>query len=402
MKKSFSPYWLVMAVLMVSGLIGLLFVSIATYEAQAQVPPPPGPPPRRPTPVPTAQLRISNVDKVISPATLKSGIPMTYTVKIDNDSVSTMDARDATLEIPLMGDQKYVSMTATQGHWKLREPVTDRIIVDLGRVRPGEGGTVTINAIMATNYDKPIFRQTIYVTWVDEFQSRRAGFNLTLPMELPAPGQVTPVPDPRPPSANPSGLPTTGPFAPVPDPGTPNNDERWYFAATRHTLSGEFLRYWLGRSTQVAPNGSVIAFGFPISEPFQDNGRLIQYFERAVMEFWPENQSPYRVLLRPLGREVGISDDAISASVPSASGGSIYFGETGHWLDGRFVDTWYDLGGLAQFGFPIGEAVVTQDNKLVQWTERARFELDLSRPNQLVMLGLIGTESAKNKGYLPK
>ena len=38
-------------------------------------------------------------------------------------------------------------------------------------------------------------------------------------------------------------------------------------------------------------------------------------------------------------------------------------------------------------------------DKLIQWTERARFELDLSRPNQLVMLGLVGNESAQNKGY---
>jgi hypothetical protein len=47
--------------------------------------------------------------------------------------------------------------------------------------------------------------------------------------------------------------------------------------------------------------------GFPISEEFTEvsplNGKtyLVQYFERAVMEYHPENQPPYDVLLSQLG-----------------------------------------------------------------------------------------------------
>ena len=48
--------------------------------------------------------------------------------------------------------------------------------------------------------------------------------------------------------------------------------------------------------------------GYPLSDEFIENSDLdgkpytVQYFERAVLEFHPENQAPYNVLLSQLGR----------------------------------------------------------------------------------------------------
>lgn len=85
------------------------------------------------------------------------------------------------------------------------------------------------------------------------------------------------------------------PFRPLaacaPDPS------RDCFAETGHSLSGTFRDFW-------RTNGGLAAFGYPISEEFQernaDTGETytVQYFERARFEYHPENEgTPYVVLL---------------------------------------------------------------------------------------------------------
>jgi glucose/arabinose dehydrogenase len=73
------------------------------------------------------------------------------------------------------------------------------------------------------------------------------------------------------------------------------------FNETGKTLGGKFREYW-------EKNGGLAQQGFPISEEFTEvsdlNGKpyLVQYFERSVMEYHPENTgSPYEVLLSQLG-----------------------------------------------------------------------------------------------------
>ncbi|HEX2915155.1 MAG TPA: hypothetical protein VH186_30465 [Chloroflexia bacterium] len=380
--------------LFTSALIAVLLVGlvagISSNTSTADAATPRARPPR-PTPLPTAQLGIHNADKVVTPAVMSSGIPMTYTLDIGVPGDTSMAAFDASFELPLVGDQKFVSFSSTNSNWKLRQPVDNTVFVDMGRVDPGVSGTITIHAIFPTNYEKAIFRQTVFLNWTDEHYSRHAGTNLTLPIAAPAPVTPTPIDTPVIPT-NPPGIPSSGPFAPVADPGVPNSNAGWYFPATRHTLHNGFLGYWLS-------HGSVTVLGYPISEEFSDNGRTVQYFERGVMEYWPENPEPYKVLLRSLGREIGQMQDPVAANSLSPNPDSVYYAETGHWLDGRFVDTWKNLGGLMQFGFPISEPIV-EGNKLIQWTERARFELDLSRPDQIVMLGLVGDELAQSRGFI--
>ena len=97
---------------------------------------------------------------------------------------------------------------------------------------------------------------------------------------------------------------TTAPFAPAVQEGTPNCE---YVAATRHTLCGEFRAYWHDSGLDFGEPGvsyreSLALFGYPLSEPFQEqledgNTYLVQYFERARFEYHPENPVPYTVLL---------------------------------------------------------------------------------------------------------
>lgn len=74
---------------------------------------------------------------------------------------------------------------------------------------------------------------------------------------------------------------------------------RW-FAETGCYVGGAFWDYWINR-------GGLMIFGYPLTgerdEPDPETGRTmtVQYFERAVFEWHPENQPGYRVLLRRLG-----------------------------------------------------------------------------------------------------
>jgi hypothetical protein len=72
------------------------------------------------------------------------------------------------------------------------------------------------------------------------------------------------------------------------------------FAGTSRRLGGEFLKYW-------QEHGGLAQQGYPISDEFMEKSDLdgkeyrVQYFERAVFEYHPENAPPYDVLLSQLG-----------------------------------------------------------------------------------------------------
>jgi hypothetical protein len=105
-------------------------------------------------------------------------------------------------------------------------------------------------------------------------------------------------------------------FVGVPD--APTSDCA-YIAATQHSLCGVFQRWW---NTE----GGLPVFGYPISEPFQEGGFEVQYFERARLEYHPEYAGTRWEV--ELGR-LGVSDAArrgllntsafASASAPSVT-----------------------------------------------------------------------------------
>lgn len=190
-------------------------------------------------------------------------------------------------------------------------------------------------------------------------------------------------------------------------PATPDTASSVYFVETGHTLSNAFLTYW-------SNHGGLAIFGFPISEEFIEvsptDGKpyTVQYFERNRFEYHPElKDTGYEVLLGLLGRDTTVGRTFPSADPPFASTTSrAYFPETKHSLSGEFLTYWLDHGGLAIFGYPISEAFIetnTTDGKpyLVQYFERNRFELHPEKdPPYTVLLGLLGADYARTRGYL--
>ncbi|HUS15981.1 MAG TPA: hypothetical protein VM536_13325, partial [Chloroflexia bacterium] len=132
----------------------------------------------------------------------------------------------------------------------------------------------------------------------------------------------------------------------------------------------------------------------------------VQYFERNRFEHHPENAgTPFEVLLGRLGTQFHKPDPAVPAM---ANASSEYFTETGHNVSRAFYTYWQSHGAVGVHGYPITEAIQEVnpiDGKpyTVQYFERSRFELhpeNAGTPYE-VMLGLLGTQLARQKGYFP-
>jgi len=151
------------------------------------------------------------------------------------------------------------------------------------------------------------------------------------------------------------------------------------FAETGKTVRGLFLDYWNS-------HGGLAQQGFPISEEIQEksdtDGKIytVQYFERAVMEYHPENPAPNNVLLSLLGNFLYAQKYPDGAPNQHASETNPHlFPETGKTVGGLFLDYWNSHGGLAQQGFPISDEFMEKNDLdgntyLVQYFERAVFE----------------------------
>jgi len=70
-----------------------------------------------------------------------------------------------------------------------------------------------------------------------------------------------------------------------------------FFAPTGHWVQGDFLTFF-------DQHGGLDVFGYPRTEPFYTDGRLVQYFQRERLESWPENPPPYNVQLMLIGDAV--------------------------------------------------------------------------------------------------
>ncbi len=178
----------------------------------------------------------------------------------------------------------------------------------------------------------------------------------------------------------------------------PNDPAIRYFPETGHTLSGPFRRYW-------EQNGGLAAFGYPLTEPFWSGGRLVQFFERARFEYWPELRgTPNEVQLAHLGRWALEARSFPPQPPPdNQSPGVRYFPETGFVVQGAFLRYWERNGGLARFGLPVSpefREVNPSDGKeyTVQYFERARFEYRPGVPGE-VQLGLLGAQALQTLGW---
>jgi len=84
---------------------------------------------------------------------------------------------------------------------------------------------------------------------------------------------------------------------PVADWTTPWCRSQRYFHETGHVVSNAFLEFF-------DRHGGLDIFGYPISEAIYEGNQIVQYFQRARMEWHPENPDPHKVQLGLLGNQV--------------------------------------------------------------------------------------------------
>ena len=73
-----------------------------------------------------------------------------------------------------------------------------------------------------------------------------------------------------------------------------NTNLRHYFPETMHVVEYSFLDFFKEK-------GRIDIFGYPRSEFMYEDGRIVQYFQRARMEWHPEITSGLQMRLTPLG-----------------------------------------------------------------------------------------------------
>lgn len=104
------------------------------------------------------------------------------------------------------------------------------------------------------------------------------------------------------------GFAATAPFNPAKNNGQAHCR---YFPETQHNVCNSFIDYWQSHGLDLSDPGnsyreSLALFGLPISEAFSDtqSGVTVQYFERAIFEYHPENKgTSFEILLSLLGNQ---------------------------------------------------------------------------------------------------
>ena len=174
------------------------------------------------------------------------------------------------------------------------------------------------------------------------------------------------------------------------------------FAETFLCTTGQFYDYWLA-------TGGLARHGLPLTaERIErlDDGReyTVQYFERSRLEYHPESaDARYRIALGQFGRAIYAANTGRESDPPALPRmGATFFAETGHNIEGRFLDYWQKEGGLEQFGYPLTEAITESIGGkpyTVQYFERARFEY---HPENVapydVLLGQFGRQLLAENG----
>ncbi len=138
-----------------------------------------------------------------------------------------------------------------------------------------------------------------------------------------------------------------------------------YFEETGHTVQGDFLDFF-------DTHGGLETFGYPITEPFVENGLRVQYFQKARIEAHPDNPDPYKIQLGLLGDELKYRQAKVSRPLfPSRR--RFYFSETGHLVSYAFLDYFKKHGGVDIFGYPISE-MYYEHGRIVQYFQRLKLE----------------------------
>jgi len=179
-------------------------------------------------------------------------------------------------------------------------------------------------------------------------------------------------------------------------PGQAQQESATYFPETGHYVDEPFL-------SRLQVEGGMHLWGPPITEAFEENGLIVQYFERTRMECAEEAQGPCDPRLSPLGELLGHRTPRVSP-VPEAlirDDLCRYYPETGHNVCFSFLTFHLENGGPEILGPPISELIV-EPGVILQYFRHARVEWHTGAPVSTAMrLGALGSEHFIAKGLDP-
>ena len=143
-------------------------------------------------------------------------------------------------------------------------------------------------------------------------------------------------------------------------------------ASASPVVTGAILRYY-------EQMGGEAVLGAPLTGERKEDGLVVQYFENARLEWWPQRNE---VRLSPLGRllyphwRFYAGEEAVEPTSAQQ-----YFPETGHAVRFAFLKFFLRHGGVKTFGMPISGRLPADDDWLhaVQYFERAVFRYDPTR-----------------------
>ena len=139
------------------------------------------------------------------------------------------------------------------------------------------------------------------------------------------------------------------------------------FPETEKTVRSDFLGFF-------DAYGGVESFGLPLTGEMEVDGWKMQYFEKARLEYHPENEPAYRVTAGWLGEVLRRRQPPIpTGHIPPANNSRRrYYPQTGHTLSGDFLTYFDSNGGKVRFGYPISEPFLWE-GRITQDFQSARF-----------------------------
>ncbi|HEX2034489.1 MAG TPA: hypothetical protein VHS99_09920 [Chloroflexota bacterium] len=170
---------------------------------------------------------------------------------------------------------------------------------------------------------------------------------------------------------------------------------RRFFPETGHNVSPTFYPFYLAR-------GGLDRFGLPRTEEFVEDGVLVQYFQRARLEYHPEfRNTPYEIQISLIGEWLVGQQRPPPIEPFESSAEQRYFEETGHSVNYAFLRYFNTRGGLDSFGFPITEEL-QENGRPVQYFQRARLEYhaEAMGTRDEVQVGAVGDQVLRQRGWL--
>ena len=169
--------------------------------------------------------------------------------------------------------------------------------------------------------------------------------------------------------------------------GQAQQESATYFPETGHYVDEPFL-------SRFQAEGGMHLWGPPITEAFEENGLVVQYFERSRMECAEEAQGPCDPRLSPLGELLGHRTPRASPVPEPLVRDDLcrYYPETGHNVCFSFLTFYLENGGPEILGPPISELIV-EPSVILQYFRHARVEWHTGAPVSTAMrLGALGSE----------